>query len=500
MIRALVLALVFCGASFATPKPADVLIILTDQWSPRYLSWDNPQVRTPNLDRLAHEGMIIDACYSTSPVCLPSRISLITGLFPHNAGHSVWGNVSSYHVPPEAAPMFRDISQAGCTTAQIGKLHWMGGPGWRQEFKTIADYNKALGLDFVLDVSGPPDSPADSSPYARYLDQKGLLKDVAKDLHDRYINWEFEPRASVVQPEDYHDTFVTRSAVEFVATQPKDKPLCVVVSLHSPHPPLDAPGQYATMYDPESLTLPANVPEPVRREGHVIDHPALRKILANYLGKISLADDNIGRLVEAFKARGTWDNTLCLFTADHGEMMGAHEAFTKGRFYEESVRVPLVIRWPGQVKTGRTSALAQMSDVYPTVVEALGGTLSPGRFAKSLLPVATGKAEKVRDLAVSEIGTSPPLRMMARDAKFKWWAEETREYLFDMTADPLEMHNLIGDPAHHEDASHMREQMLTFLRTTQVNLSEGYKSKVTRLREAEAGGAARLKKKKKPVP
>lgn len=396
--------------------------------------------------------------------------------------------------------MFRDISQAGCTTAQIGKLHWMGGPGWHQEFKTIADYNKALGLDFVLDVSGPPDSPADSSPYARYLDQKGLLKDVAKDLHDRYINWEFEPRASVVQPEDYHDTFVTRSAVEFVATQPKDKPLCVVVSLHSPHPPLDAPGQYATMYDPESLTLPANVPEPVRREGHVIDHPALRRILANYLGKISLADDNIGRLVEAFKARGTWDNTLCLFTADHGEMMGAHEAFTKGRFYEESVRVPLVIRWPGQVKTGRTSALAQMSDVYPTVVEALGGTLSPGRFAKSLLPVATGRAEKVRDLAVSEIGTSPPLRMMARDARFKWWAEEAREYLFDMTTDPLEMHNLIDDPAHHEDACHMREQMLTFLRTTQVNLSEGYKSKVTRLREAEAGGDARPKKKRKPVP
>ncbi len=503
MTRALSSALailVFCGTAVAAPKPADVLIILTDQWSPRYLSWDNPQVRTPNLERLAHEGMIFDACYSTSPVCMPSRISLITGLFPHNAGHSVWGNVSNYHVPPEAAPMFRDIAQAGCTTAQIGKLHWMGGPGWHQEFKTIGDYNKALGLDFVLDVSGPPDSPADSSPYARYLDQKGLLKDVAKDLHDRYINWEFEPRASVVQPEDYHDTFVTRSAVEFVAAQPKDKPLCVVVSLHSPHPPLDAPGQYATMYDPETLTLPANVPEPVRREGHVIDHPALRKILANYLGKISLADASIGRLVEAFKARGTWDNTLCLFTADHGEMMGAHEAFTKGRFYEESVRVPLVIRWPGQVKTGRTAALAQMSDVYPTVVEALGGTLSPGRFARSLLPVATGRTEKVRDLAVSEIGTSPPLRMMARDARFKWWAEENREYLFDMTADPLEMHNLIDDPAHREDASHMREQMLTFLRTTQVNLSEGYKSKVTRLREADAGGEARPKKKKKPVP
>ncbi|MDZ4849873.1 MAG: sulfatase-like hydrolase/transferase [Pirellulaceae bacterium] len=468
----------------AAMKP-DVLVILTDQWNPRYLSWDNAQVRTPNIDRIASEGMIFDACYTTSPICMPARISLITGLYPHNAGHSVWGNVANYHVPPEAATMFRDIQKAGYTTAQIGKLHWSSGASLRTEFKSANDYFRALGLDFVLDVSGPVDSPKDNNPYAQYLRNLGLLDAVATDLHDRYVKWEFEPRASILSPEHYHDSFVTRAATDFIRQQPKDKPMCLVVSLHSPHPPLDAPGAFATMFAPANLMLPENVPSSFPREKRSIDQPELRQILANYLGKIALVDFNVGILVESMRDRGSWDNTLVFLTADHGEMMGAHGALTKGRFYEESARVPLLMRWPDHVKAGRTKALAQMFDVYPTIVDAIGGELSPGRFAKSLLPVATGTATSVRDVAISEIGKEAPLHMMARDARFKWWTDEKSEYLFDLENDPLEMHNLANQSEHQESLSHMREQMLTQIRSTQLNLSEGYTSKVQRLRAAK---------------
>lgn len=473
--------LLLARAGFAATSP-DVLVILTDQWSPRYLSWDNPQVRTPNLDGIAREGMVFDACYTPSPICMPARVSLITGLYPHNQGHALWGNATSYRVAPEAAPMFRDIQRAGYTTAQIGKLHWTAGPAWKQDFKTIDDYHRALGLDFVVDVSGPPDSPKDNNPYAQHLQKLGLLDAVAADMKQRYVQWEFEPRASVVKTENYHDSFVTDAAVDFIRQQPKTKPLCLVVSLHSPHPPLDAPGEFATMFDPASLTLPANV----KREGRVLDQAEVRKLLANYLGKIALVDRCVGQLIAAMKERGTWDEALAIFTSDHGEMMGAHNAFTKGRFYEESARVPLVVRWPGRVKAGRTKALAQMCDVYPTIVEAIGGEMTPGRFARSLLPVATGKAASVRDLAISEIGNAPPLRMMAREARYKWWTEDEREFLFDMEADPLEQQNLADAPEHRETLNRMRERMLTYLRSTQVNLAEGYKPKVQRLREAEA--------------
>jgi arylsulfatase A-like enzyme len=268
--------------------------------------------------------------------------------------------------------------------------------------------------------------------------------------------------------------------------QPKDKPLCLVVSLHSPHPPLDAPGDYATMFDPEKLTLPASVPPKYLREGRALDHEETKRMLANYLGKLALVDDCLARLVEAMKARGTWDSAFVAITADHGEMMGAHGYLTKGRFYEESVRVPLVLRWPGHVKTGRSKAPVQMMDVYPTIVEAVGGELTPGRFAKSLLPIATGQSERIRPIAISEIGDKAPLRMMARDDRFKYWADEDREYLFDLETDPLEQHDLAEVIRASRNAELMREKLLTHLRSTQTNLSAGYKSKVQRLREAEA--------------
>jgi arylsulfatase A-like enzyme len=494
----LLLTMVVPVWSAAPARKPDVLVILVDQWSPRYLSWENPQVRTPHLDRIAAEGMIFDRCYTTSPVCMPARVSLLTGLYPHNGGHGIWGNALNYHVPPEEAPMFRDIQAAGYTTAQIGKTHWTSGASVREAFPKIEDYHRALGLDYVFDVAGPADSPTDRSPYGEYLRKLGLLDRVAEDMHERYVKWEFQPRASLVPPEHYHDVFVSREAADFVGKQAAYKPLCVVMSLHSPHPPLDAPGDYATMYEAGKLTLPPNVPETFRREMRTIGRPETREMLANYLGKISLADDCIGRVVEAFQKRGTWDQTLVCFTADHGEMMGAQGMLTKGRFYEESARVPLVVRWPGQVKSGHTKAPVQMFDVYPTVVEAIGGTLSPRRQAVSLLPVATGKAETVRKVAISEIGTQAPLRMMATDGRWKWWVEEKAEFLFDLDADPYEMTNLAADPAHLATLNQMRESMLLHLRSTQTNLSEGYKSKVQRLREAE-GQVSPGKNKKKAL-
>lgn len=473
-------------ADAAPARKPDVLVILTDQWNPRCVGWDNPGVRTPNLDRIAGEGMIFDRCYVTSPVCMPSRVSLITGLYPHNHGHALWGNSQAYHALPEHAPMFRDIRSAGYVTAQIGKTHWASGGGIRQAFPSVDDYHQALGLDFVMDVSGPPDNAKARDPYAQHLRDLGLLDAVASDLKSRYLVNQYEARASVAPAEHYHDAFIADRAVKFIGGQPPDRPICVVVSFHSPHPPLDAPGDYASMIDPASVELPANVPDEIIRERRAIDRAGAQRIAANYLGKIALVDDQVGRLVAVMEARGTWRDALVVFTSDHGEYLGAHGRYSKGGFHEESARVPLVLRWPGRIAPGRTAALAQMFDVYPTIVEAIGGEVTPGRMAASLLPVAEGRAPGVRDTVISEIGTKNPVRIMIRDERHKWWADEREEALFDLDADPLEMNNLAADPEHQPVLHRMRNQMLTRLRSTQVNHAEGSIPKVERLRQAEA--------------
>ena len=139
MGHALLCLLLFALRSslFAASKP-DVLVVIADQWNPRYVGWDNKEVRTPHLDQIAKEAMIFDACYVTSPVCMPSRVSLLTGLHPHNAGHEIWGNASGYYPDPNDAPMYRDIQSAGLTTTHIGKTHWTAGPAWKEQLKTAA--------------------------------------------------------------------------------------------------------------------------------------------------------------------------------------------------------------------------------------------------------------------------------------------------------------------------------------------------------------------------
>ncbi len=485
IVSLIVLANIWHADSTSAKQP-DVLVVIADQWSPRYVSWDNREVRTPHLDRIAQEGMIFDACYTPSPVCMPARVSLITGLYPHNGGHALWGNAQGYCPPADEAPMFRDIRGAGLTTAQIGKTHWTSGRTWQEKYSTLEAFYSALGLDQVADIPGPPDSEQGSNPYIRHLRSRGLLKRVADDLRGRYLTNQYEARASVVSLDDYHDAFTTGLALNVIRSQPKDSPLCLVLSLHSPHPPFDAPVDFATMFDPSTLTLPPNVPEQYEREGRQFDHPQTRKMLANYLGKMALVDECVGRIIDAMKARGTWDNTLFLFTSDHGEMMGAHGSLSKGRFYEESVRVPLVARWPGHIQAGRSPALVQMMDVYPTIVEAVGGNLSPGRFAQSLMPVASGAKLSLRTVAVSEIGDAPPLRIMARDPRYKYWADESREFLFDLEKDPFEMNDLSKDNEHQVILGEMRGKLLLHLRSTQANFAVGSKPKVQRLREAQS--------------
>jgi arylsulfatase A-like enzyme len=481
------------GAAAPAPAPVfpggrpDILVIFTDQWSPRETPrWGTP-ARTPNLDAIAAEGMRFYSAYSSSPVSMPARGCLLTGLFPHNTG--LWGNTSDYTPPVRQARLFADVKAAGYTTAQIGKTHWFAGTGWRKEqgFPDLDAFYAALGLDHVETITSPFSTPQGKGAYADYLRGIGKFDAVAADLSRRLKDNQYEAGASVCTPAEHNEMFVTRRAVEFIKKQPPGKPLFLVASWFGPHPPFDAPGPYASMYDPASLKAPPNVRLPYRYGGRDYDEKTWREMRANYLGKISYIDDCAGQVVDALKARGNWDNTLVIFISDHGEMLGAQGALSKGRFFEESAGIPMWVRPPKGIKVAapESDAPVSLNDVYATVVEAAGGKVSPQRVTTSLWPVLLGGDAAGADRTVfAEIYNSKRqgLGYMARKGDYKWFSQDG-EHLYDLKNDPFEQNNLIAAPAHMEKARELREDYHEWVLATQLNYSEGYKNMVQRAKE-----------------
>ena len=287
----------------------------------------DPIVPAPNIDRLAADGIVFQSAYTACPVCMPSRCSLLSGLYPHN--HGLWGNSSDFMLPPASAPMFRDIRRCGYTTAQIGKLHWTGGTAWQRQFETKESYYRALGLDVCEDIPEPFATPNSHGSYEQHLRKIGRLDAYCRDIAERVAKGRYYVKPSAVEPPDYNDTFVADRAMEFLKAQPLDKPYCLVASFPGPHPPMDAPGRYANLVPPERDRVPPNVPEHFSYEGTNYDPGLARRVRGNYYGKMALIDDQIGRLIQALQQRGTWNNTLVIFSADHGEMMGRTDIFPR---------------------------------------------------------------------------------------------------------------------------------------------------------------------------
>jgi len=456
----------------------DVLLILTDQWNPRMLGCaGDPLVRTPNIDALAAEGTLFQRAYTQSPVCMAARCSLASGRYPHN--HGFWGNFTGQKFPAEAITLFHDIQRAGYSTAKIGKYHFFN-LAWGEDYRDHQAYYETLGLDWAQELPTPYMGPFLRNEYTEHLQQRGLLDGYMADVAERFAIGDFDVvRQSPLPPDDHQDGYITQQALAYMARCTTEKPMFLCVSLPGPHTPFDAPGHYAEMFDPQEMVLAPNVPAVVHKK---FDQAHIRKAQANYYGKLAHLDDRVGELVTALKARGTWENTLLIFAADHGEYLGSHGKMAKGGFEEESARIPLLMRWPGHIVAGQQSdALAQWIDIYPTIVEAIGGVISPQRFGKSLLPVASGATTSVHDAVFSEIGSGEHLNYMVRTAQYKWFVHNGQEQLFDLEADPYELNNLIHSPAAREVVPAMKQRLLDFLMQTQVNHSASYQNLFTRI-------------------
>ncbi len=365
----------------------NLLFIYTDEQAFNTLeAYGNAQICMPNLNRLARQSVVFDQAYVTQPVCTPSRASLLTGLYPHANGCTE-NNVS---LRPETPCLPEMLATENYATAHFGKWH-LGDELFAQH-----GFQEWIGVEDAYNgwFSAGRDREV-CSDYHRFLIANGLTPKNGK---------KFGRGEAARLPEHFgKPAFLAQEASRFLREN-RDHPFALYVNFLEPHMPFFGPrdGQYAA----EDIPLPPNfeaVPGPeqplkarllqehYRRHGNSgisLDTPAgWRRLIANYWGLCSLIDTHIGTILDTLEACGLADNTIVVFTSDHGDMMGAHQLVAKCLMYQEAVRVPLMMRLPGRSGSARVTGPVSQIDLVPTLLDLMGQALPEQLQGTSLRPL-----------------------------------------------------------------------------------------------------------------
>jgi choline-sulfatase len=463
------------------PQP-NILFIMTDQHRSDALGCSGGWVKTPSLDRIAAEGVRFANAVTNCPVCIPARVSLATGRYPHNT--AVWDNFD-YDLPPETPTWMQAVREAGYRTSLFGKTHLHHHSGDLRDREHLIH---AYGLDDVDEITGPRASAECACAMTARWEARGLWEPYKRDYAERFANKPWVVRPSVLPLEDYADVYVGQQAKRHLASYDRDQPWFCWVSFGGPHEPWDAPEPYASMYAPEDMPPPVGSRDTLindaaqGRLGRVMEFCApetlspedIAAMRTNYAANVTLIDDQIGEILGAIEARGELDNTVIVFSSDHGEMNGDHGLIYKMQFLNGAVRVPLLVRTPATVAGAGCGTVSQSPaewfDIGPTLVELAGGQLQHQQFARSLLPVLGEPGKEHRPFAVSEIAGE--VMIMDRQWKLVFNRRGEPYLMFDQVTDPAETVNRAGDPAVAEVIERMREDLFRHLLQTQLDHSE----------------------------
>ena len=428
----------------------NILFIMADQFRSDVMSCVGGSAQTPNLDALAAEGVCFTNCCTVAPLCVPARISMMTGKYPHTTG--VWDN-ADYALSPEANLWTKVIHAQGYGSGLFGKTHLHTDFGDMISREPIV---QGYGFDTVNEVSGPHSTCQTRTHMSEEWKAKGVWEAYCADMLNRTKVPCAKP--SPLPLEDYYDVYVGRKGREFLEQYHEDKPWFCHVSFGGPHEPWDTPEPYASMYRPEDMPAPlphiqeSTADRPRGEYDRIYAKKEIRcseetagEIRANYCGGVTLIDKMIGEIIDTIKKRGEWENTVVLFTSDHGEMNGDHGFVNKRNFLRPSLNIPLILRTQKKAKKGGrvSNALVSLLDIGPTLAELAGGTLEYAQCGKSLCPVLEGAAEH-RSYILSEYAGE----IMYMDREWKMVTNKAGEpyLLFDMQNDPQELQNLIGAP------------------------------------------------------
>ncbi|RKU08803.1 hypothetical protein C6501_16085 [Candidatus Poribacteria bacterium] len=456
-------------------KP-NILLLMTDQQRWDAMGCSGGWVQTPNLDRIASEGVRFTNCVTTSPVCVPTRLSLATGLYPHNTG--VWNNMK-HTMSTETPTWMQAVRAAGYRTSLFGKTHLH--PQGNNDLREREGLLNAYGLDDVDEIGGPRASTSVKSHMTAMWKEKGLWDAYRADYKERFSTKPHMVRPSTLGLENYADVYVGQQAKQYLKNYDRQEPWCCWVSFGGPHEPWDTPEPYSSMYDPNKMPPPiprpstgnrlrGNLDNMMERMNPKFEEGEVGRLRADYAGNVTLIDAQIGEILEAIQERGELENTVIVHCSDHGEMNGDYGLIYKGNFLNGAVRIPLLVRTPETLKDAvpdRTcESPVEWIDIGPTLVELAGGELKHRQFGKSLCPTLDNTETTHREFAISEI--SGEMMLLNQKWKIALNTDGKPYLLFDVQNDPDETNNLAGLSEMGELETELRLQILEFLCQTQT--------------------------------
>ncbi|MCP5035609.1 MAG: sulfatase-like hydrolase/transferase, partial [Actinomycetia bacterium] len=417
----------------------------------------------PNLDRLAGEGLRCSGAWTESPICQPSRASVLTGRYPTD--HGILGNFAG-ECSPDWATFPKALQAVGYETATIGKTHyssWPMGPSGPEDSPPPADeWIGGFGFDHVVEEFdryvhvGNQDTP-----YMRFLRDHGVLKPYQDEVAARFRVGErhWEAVTSPLPQELDLTSFLAAEAESWLTQRTGERPWFLQLSFVQPHVPLMGDPVWAEHYADADIERTApSIPEPgheawsdylavLRSHSHseLLTDEYVLAGARQYYAMVSLIDQKIGELLHLLDQRGELENTLIVYAADHGEMLGDHDLMAKMSFYRSSVRIPLIVRPPGGSAAVVHDGPVQAFDAVATMLDAAGVHLD-GSPARSLLPLLDG-ALSHRDLAVSMIRLRPHMPTWVGVTDGRWRLTFDRDTgdvveFFDLESDPDETTNL----------------------------------------------------------
>ena len=453
----------------AGARPPNILMLVTDQERSDVLGcYGNTRVRTPNIDRLAAEGVRFETCLAPTAICSPARASLLTGLYPH--GHGILNNIHEpdairTELPPEIVTFPELLRDAGYRLGFVGKWHvGRSGPESRgfQDLVSVPEDKPGTVGEEVIGAD-----PAVREPvYAQYPHGKLLVAGIDD--------------APIEETETRRDSDGAIALLERYAE--RDEPFFLSVDFEGPHHPYTPPATFAALYDATSIPPWPNFDEDTAgkpaAQRRLIEQRGVsgwtwadwQPVVARYFGFLTFIDSEIGRVLEAVDRAGLRENTVLMHLADHGDMTGSHGGqFNKGpMLYDEVCRIPLIVRDGRRETRGVYRAPVGSHALMPTVLELAGIERPDGLHVESLVPALRDPSSAPRDGAAfaeyhgDEWGLYSQRMIRTNRAKYVYSPHGTDE-LYDLVADPHERVNRVDDPAMSARLADLRSRLLAWM-------------------------------------